>query len=184
MPVEIKIIYDRIFLPHFVWLVLVLPNSMNLQCHCPGDKESRHLVASWRLTVICHGAYRAPDSKVHGANMGPIWGRQDPGGSHVDPMSLAIWGSTDSSPHLTPGAGVELYQEGRHSFKLTNKMTWYERQAVYNHRKYDCLLNILFRRRTNETSKLLITVPVKWEVMKSIWRRFVNETTSQVHDWS
>ena len=21
-----------------------------------------------------------PDSKVHGANMGPIWGRQDPGG--------------------------------------------------------------------------------------------------------
>ena len=31
-----------------------------------------------------------PDSKVHGANMGPIWGRQDPGGSHVGPMNLAI----------------------------------------------------------------------------------------------
>ena len=27
-----------------------------------------------------------PDRKVHGANMGPIWGRQDPGG----PM-LALW---------------------------------------------------------------------------------------------
>ena len=26
-----------------------------------------------------------PDSKVHGANMGPIWGRQDPGGPHVGP---------------------------------------------------------------------------------------------------
>ena len=26
-----------------------------------------------------------PDSKVHGANMGPIGGRQDPGGSHVGP---------------------------------------------------------------------------------------------------
>ena len=24
-----------------------------------------------------------PDSKVHGANMGPIWGRQDPDGPHV-----------------------------------------------------------------------------------------------------
>ena len=23
-----------------------------------------------------------PDSKVHGANMGPIWGRHDPGGPH------------------------------------------------------------------------------------------------------
>ena len=32
-----------------------------------------------------------PDSKVHGANMGPIWGRQDPGGSHVGPINFAIW---------------------------------------------------------------------------------------------
>ena len=32
-----------------------------------------------------------PDSKVHGANMGPIWGRQDPGGPHVAPMNFAIW---------------------------------------------------------------------------------------------
>ena len=32
-----------------------------------------------------------PDSKVNGANMGPIWGRQDPGGPHVDPMNFAIW---------------------------------------------------------------------------------------------
>ena len=28
-----------------------------------------------------------PDGKVHGANMGPIWGRQDPGGPHVGPMN-------------------------------------------------------------------------------------------------
>ena len=33
----------------------------------------------------------SPDSKVHGANMGPIWGRQDPGGPHVGPMDFAIW---------------------------------------------------------------------------------------------
>ena len=32
-----------------------------------------------------------PDSKVHGANMGPIWGRQDPGECHVGPMSFASW---------------------------------------------------------------------------------------------
>ena len=35
-----------------------------------------------------------PDSKVHGANMGPIWGRQDPGGPHVGPMNFAISAST------------------------------------------------------------------------------------------
>ena len=32
-----------------------------------------------------------PHTKVHGANMGPIWGRQDPGGPHVGPMNFAIW---------------------------------------------------------------------------------------------
>ena len=31
------------------------------------------------------------DSKVHRANMGLIWGRQDPGGPHVGPMNFAIW---------------------------------------------------------------------------------------------
>ena len=39
------------------------------------------IVASWRH-------YR---SKVHGAIMGPIWGRQDPSGPHVGPMNFAIW---------------------------------------------------------------------------------------------
>ena len=32
-----------------------------------------------------------PDSKVYGANMGPIWGRQDPGGPRIGPMNFAIW---------------------------------------------------------------------------------------------
>ena len=31
-----------------------------------------------------------PDSKVHVANMGPTWGRQDQGGPHVGPINLAI----------------------------------------------------------------------------------------------
>ena len=32
-----------------------------------------------------------PESKGHGANMGPTWGRQDPGGPHVGHVNLAIW---------------------------------------------------------------------------------------------
>ena len=35
--------------------------------------------------------YAIPDSKVHVANMGPIWGRQDPGGPHVGPVNFALW---------------------------------------------------------------------------------------------
>ena len=33
-----------------------------------------------------------PDSKVDAANMGPTWGRQDPGGPHIGPINLAIGG--------------------------------------------------------------------------------------------
>ena len=33
---------------------------------------------------------RYPDSKVNGANMGSIWGRQDPGGPQNGPMNFAI----------------------------------------------------------------------------------------------
>ena len=32
-----------------------------------------------------------PDSKVHGANMGPIWRRQDTDGPHVGPINFTIW---------------------------------------------------------------------------------------------
>ena len=42
-----------------------------------------------------------PDSKVHGANMGPIWGRQDPGGPHAGPMNFAIWDCKWSAPMMS-----------------------------------------------------------------------------------
>ena len=32
-----------------------------------------------------------PDSKIHGANVRPTWGRQEPGGTHVGHTTLAIW---------------------------------------------------------------------------------------------
>ena len=41
--------------------------------------------------LVAVATYDFLDSKVHGANMEPIWGRQDPGGPYVDPMNLTIW---------------------------------------------------------------------------------------------
>ena len=32
-----------------------------------------------------------PDSKIDGANMGPTWGRQDPGGPHGGHVNPVIW---------------------------------------------------------------------------------------------
>ena len=31
------------------------------------------------------------EGKVHVANMGPIWGREDPGGPHVGHMNFDFW---------------------------------------------------------------------------------------------
>ena len=52
-----------------------------------------------------------PDSKVHGANMGPIWGRQNPGGPHVGPL-MAHW-------TLLSGMSIHLHN---HHFKISNKL--------------------------------------------------------------
>ena len=51
--------------------------------------EDRKIPNTNRCILIRFNDY--PDSKVHGAIEGPIWGWQDPGGPHVGPMNLAIW---------------------------------------------------------------------------------------------
>ena len=40
----------------------------------------------------------SPDSKVHEANMGPIWGRQDPGGPQVG--ELCYLGRQEDGGHF------------------------------------------------------------------------------------
>ena len=41
--------------------------------------------------VCCQRNGDIPDSKVYGANMGPTWGRQDPGGPHDEPCYLGCY---------------------------------------------------------------------------------------------
>ena len=50
-----------------------------------------------RLTIVYSTVYTIwrnylsyPDSKIHGANMGPTWVLSAPGGPHVGPFNLAI----------------------------------------------------------------------------------------------
>ena len=50
-------------------------------------------ISMWVGAVVVNSI---PDSKIHGANMGPTRGRQDPGGPHDGPMNFAI---LDGIPH-------------------------------------------------------------------------------------
>ena len=63
-----------------------------------------------------------PDSKVHGANMGSIWGRQDPGGPHVGPMNLAI------GAH---GYGVSIVSTLKHVFYQVSTVAWGSNLQLY-----------------------------------------------------
>ena len=60
------------------------------------DKKDENLTLTYFVPIhkgpngSC-GPICSPDIKVYGANMGPIWGRQDPGGPHVGQMNFAIW---------------------------------------------------------------------------------------------
>ena len=44
----------------------------------------------YKISIILDQFYGQPDSKAHGANMGSIWGPQEPGGPHVGPITFAI----------------------------------------------------------------------------------------------
>ena len=56
----------------------------------------RHNIWSLPRTFVSR---TVPDGKGYGANMGPAWGRQHPGGPHVGPMNLAIWAMQTSHPY-------------------------------------------------------------------------------------
>ena len=51
----------------------------------------------------------SPDSQVYGANMGPTWGRQAPGGLHVGSMNLALWVSM--APHADGTRAARHHQD-------------------------------------------------------------------------
>ena len=58
-----------------------------------------------------------------GANMGTIWGRQDPGGPHVGPMNFAIWAA------LRKAKRVELFTSAKFN---SNQMLYNEILGNYS----------------------------------------------------
>ena len=49
------------------------------------------LIPVWPIWIITVSDNGFPDSKIHGANMGPTWVLVSPCGPHVGPMNPAIW---------------------------------------------------------------------------------------------
>ena len=58
---------------------------------CDNAKTDKSVIMELVAHVYHEYVITFPDSKVHGAMMGPIWGRQDPGGPHIGLTNFAIW---------------------------------------------------------------------------------------------
>ena len=67
-------------------------------------KSNHVMIWGWGLNMISG----PPDIMVHGAIMGPVWGRQDPGGPHVGPMNFAIWANCVETSTFLPCIGIKL----------------------------------------------------------------------------
>ena len=68
------------------------------------------------------------DSKVHGANVGPILGRQDPGGPYVGHMNFVIWVSSTRQFYLwihepRSGPALTFYLWTFASFVILTELT-------------------------------------------------------------
>ena len=91
-----------------------------------------------------------PDSKVHGAYMGPTWGRQDPGGPHVDPMNRLAIGDifTEQVYSVSAANNQSVCERGQQpvcgdyvqcsyicSYDGTITVTSFENYSVWNHQQ-------------------------------------------------
>ena len=86
-------------MPHvFIEVNVVTSIEMiyTVSLHSRNDITARSRIRGLGWTVWVQ-ALSNPDSKVHEANMGHIWGRQDPSGPHVGPMNFVIWVNAISS---------------------------------------------------------------------------------------
>ena len=72
---------------HWWLLVITVRVRLLMCCRCRFSVitlKAQFIGPTWGPSGSCR-------PQVHGSNMGPIWGRQEPGWPHVGPMNFAIW---------------------------------------------------------------------------------------------
>ena len=83
---SVNYIFEQQWSTRFVlWMGQFLPWDI--------DFKNKSLTSIFKVDVnILHSSWAGPDSKVHGANMGPTWVLSAPDVPHVGSMNLAIRG--------------------------------------------------------------------------------------------
>ena len=124
-----------------------------------------------------------PDGKVHGANMGPIWGQQDPGGPHVGLMNFVIRDGINYFP--SPRSNVHVQLETKPTWCtlvttrkviLFNNIRCYKAKNIFTGHLWitkgtQCGTwmspMLLAEKNRRKTAKLLVIV---WDAIAVTWR--------------
>ena len=111
--------------------------------------------------------------KVRGANVGPTWGRHDPGGPRVGPMNFAIWDDLTCSPVITyywcnSKSLAQIHYLRRTTippiFQIGFRCFQYISPLWYN----GTILQLQSRSRSNEVSNSQHHVTIKLRICRNI----------------
>ena len=112
-----------------LWNKFSFMNLLAIQIHWTASLQTAinffshwfsHNWFGWRFLTCLSSmpTKKDPDSKVHGANMGPIWDQQDPGGPHGSPMNMGpTWGPSGTN-RTQVGPMVAPWTWGQHGAHL------------------------------------------------------------------
>ena len=112
----IRFLHSRFNVPHIIYHMICLNLQGKFHIHrclfladsVHTDWANRSLPIRGTHGWVARGNQEAiPDSKVHGAHMGPTWVLSAPNGPHVGPMNLAIRDAVYNAdtPHKIYGFG-------------------------------------------------------------------------------
>ena len=128
------------------------------------------------------------DSKIHGANVGPTWGRQAPGGPHVGPNETCSLGILhvnilegdlfDSVYFLEYGEHFAVYIPCQRTFSSKCRWIYYARH--YNStNSYVIIYRAAWKKEISEAAMLVRTISTdvfsfKWHIKKLYIKIFIS----------
>ena len=118
-----------------------------------------------------------PDSKVHGANIGPTWVLSAPDGPHSGPMNLAIRGYMEtcvSSQNVQPTKTILNKYKKRQ--KLEDKKNDGVRQAPAQHTEW--MIDMPIMKCTCRMNLYIVTGAPSTDELTSWWRHDMETSTA------
>ena len=158
----------------------VAGSQITLKKFASNVDDEQTMVSEMSFCICC---YKYPDSKVHGANMGPTWVLSVPDGPHVGPRNLAIrvaW--------LMEAVGMSCYMSLNFDwswpvYTVTLTVIWAsERHGVSNCQQLDYVQQLV-RLITKIILKLCITKICERNppVTDPLWRMLFRVMTSSYY---